>query len=365
MDSNFGNSSSRLLTRNRSPKTAPSRLQPDPPLCNLIPVGLFRTTLRGEVLQANNVLAAMLGYDNPEELRRSNARRLYVNPGRRRELVSTLKADGQVRCFEAEFKTKQGKVLTGFLAASLHNGIVEGVIMDGSAHRHQEREGLQVACRQWCELIATAAGDLKAPATSIEIASQLLARRSRPPRPRLLRALSGQAEHLVALVNDLLDLSLLELNRCELRPRRLDLTALLSACGERVRRQLGCRLNVLGQTGLSVETDAARLEQALAVLLESAAHSSPRGHLITLRACRRAGTARVEVRFQAQPAAAPAWDIPERVPPDGHGWRLYVARRIIEQHGGRLWAEGLPGQGAAFHLRLPLAADPQEGVPTG
>jgi signal transduction histidine kinase len=40
--------------------------------------------------------------------------------------------------------------------------------------------------------------------------------------------------------------------------------------------------------------------------------------------------------------------------PQGSGLGLYIARRIVEAHGGRIWAESAEGQGATFQVRLPL-----------
>jgi hypothetical protein len=47
-----------------------------------------------------------------------------------------------------------------------------------------------------------------------------------------------------------------------------------------------------------------------------------------------------------------------RPAPQGSGLGLFIARRIVEAHGGRIWAESVPGQGATFNVRLPLTPVP-------
>jgi len=42
--------------------------------------------------------------------------------------------------------------------------------------------------------------------------------------------------------------------------------------------------------------------------------------------------------------------------PDGHGYGLATCYRILQSHGGRIWVESVPGEGATFHLDMPRRA---------
>ncbi|MCZ7395458.1 MAG: PAS domain S-box protein, partial [Candidatus Methanoperedens sp.] len=72
--------------------------------------GIFQTSIEGGILAANPALAHMLGYESQEEIITSitNARKLYVEPGRRLQLVRTIRARGIVTNFEAQIRRKDG-----------------------------------------------------------------------------------------------------------------------------------------------------------------------------------------------------------------------------------------------------------------
>ena len=118
---------------------------------------------------------------------------------------------------------------------------------------------------------------------------------------------------------------------------------------------------------LLVEGDARRLRLAFVHLLRNAVQFSAPGGLVRLAVDVADGTIRVAVLDHGRGIAAGDLDAvfdayvqvadPDRRDHEGLGVGLTVARAVLVQHGGRLWAEspGL-GQGATFHARLPLAA---------
>ena len=125
----------------------------------------------------------------------------------------------------------------------------------------------------------------------------------------------------------------------------------------------------------TVLADADRIAQVLANLLSNAAKFSPAGEQVAIGIVRRGNQLRVSVRdrgpgipdeFRAvifqKFAQADAKDSRRK---GGTGLGLSIARSIAERHGGTLTFESVPGQGAAFHLDLPLWEEGIEGYDGG
>jgi signal transduction histidine kinase len=112
--------------------------------------------------------------------------------------------------------------------------------------------------------------------------------------------------------------------------------------------------------GLAVECDRDRILQVLSNLLDNAIHASPRDATVTVSVAEDAGQAVFSVK-DTGPGILPD-ELPNifdryrrgRSPNyKGAGLGLAIARKIVELHGGRIWAESTPGRGSAFRFRLP------------
>lgn len=109
--------------------------------------GIFQTSVEGRILAVNPALARMLGYETPEEIIKSvgDARKLYVEPGRRLQLLRTLRTEGVVTDFEALARRRDGRnmwVLINARAVRDSGGNVvgvEGTVMDITTRKRAER----------------------------------------------------------------------------------------------------------------------------------------------------------------------------------------------------------------------------------
>ncbi len=79
-------------------------------LWNRAPVGLFQTSLDGEILAVNEMGARFLGYEHPRELVGRNVEELYERPEQRGQLLETLAQRGSVRGFSVALKRADGTV---------------------------------------------------------------------------------------------------------------------------------------------------------------------------------------------------------------------------------------------------------------
>lgn len=76
-----------------------------------VPVGIYRTSEAGQILNANLALVHMLGYPDRESLLAVNVHDIYVNPEDRKQWQAIIKRDGGVRNFEVQFRTYDGSII--------------------------------------------------------------------------------------------------------------------------------------------------------------------------------------------------------------------------------------------------------------
>ena len=181
-----------------------------------------------------------------------------------------------------------------------------------------------------------------------------------------LRVIMERTQFLASLVEDLLDISMLEMGRIRLQSEELDLVALVKkAAEEYVSGEKGQPVLVdFPQDFPTLIADARRIEQVLSNLFSNAVKfSSGHGEI------RISGTVksdRVQVRVEDQGTGiGPSQldkifdrfyqaDATPRRPYSGVGLGLFICRQLIEAHNGRIWAENRPEGGAAFIFELPL-----------
>ena len=258
-------------------------------------------------------------------------------------------------------RTGAGEARAVRLAAVAERG---AVALHAAAQVAEEQRRLS---RLKDEFLSLAAHELKTPITSIKIFSELAARRPEAIEPRVMRALTHQADKLATLVDDLLDVSRLDLGRMRMEMRDFDLAALLRDLVERGSHVYpGCELAATLPEGPAViHGDASRIEQVFNNLLDNAAKYSPARGRIGLECRLQGGEVAVSVRDNGI-GIAPL-DLPhiferfykpssQQAVYPGLGLGLYVSREITLRHGGRILAESEPGRGSAFHVWLPQAA---------
>jgi signal transduction histidine kinase len=181
------------------------------------------------------------------------------------------------------------------------------------------------------------------------------------------------ADHLLAMINEVLDLSRIEAGKLELRPTQFDLTLLLRDALDSVRPMAAkngtvCRINVAADLGLA-HADETRVRQCVLNLLSNAAKFT-RGGLITLdaRACSVGGAPGVAIAVRdTGPGIEPdqlcrlfspfvQLDASPTRAHDGAGLGLVITRRLARAMGGDVVVASAPGRGSLFTLYLPLRA---------
>ncbi|PLS83483.1 MAG: histidine kinase [Chloroflexi bacterium] len=255
------------------------------------------------------------------------------------------------------------------------NGALDGAVVvfrDMTAYKQHE------ALRD--EFVAVAAHELRAPLAAIKGYTDLLVQREtqRPDATdrdrRGILMLSRQVEHLVRLVDNLLDVSRLDAGRLQLYLQPADLVALVESSIDRIRIGDNNHEFVFdGPPHLHIVCDQLRLQQVFTNLLSNAARYSPAGTRISVEVWTEAISDPhadqymvVAVRDQGvgmmPDVQAKVFDRYYRAntvtAASGLGLGVYISREIVLRHGGQIWLESEPGVGTTFYVRLPAQATP-------
>jgi signal transduction histidine kinase len=220
--------------------------------------------------------------------------------------------------------------------------------------------------------ISMASHELKTPITSLRGFTQVLQRRLKqqadPQTLLFLDRMDAQLGKLTTLIGDLLDVSRMEAGTIAYRETRFDLDGLARETVEDVQAAITThRLSLEGETHAQVRGDRDRLGQALINLLTNAVKYSPQADSVTVRLSADQGWAEVAVCDHGIGIAAEYHERvfeqfyqvadPQESTYPGLGIGLYIARTLIERHGGRMWLESQKGAGSVFHFTLPTLAE--------
>ena len=230
---------------------------------------------------------------------------------------------------------------------------------------------LEAVSRHKSEFLANMSHELRTPLNAIIGFSELLemqvAGDLNAEQLAYVRDVLDAGRHLLSLINDILDLSKVEAGKMELELSEFSLRQALEAGltmhadrAERAGIELGL---VLHPDDITVRADERKLRQVVFNLLSNAVKFTPPGGRVDVSAHVTDGFVEVDVTDTGTGiAAVDAERIFEEfasgAADEGTGLGLPLSRRFVELHGGRLWAESVPGEGSAFRFTMPVAPRP-------
>jgi signal transduction histidine kinase len=240
---------------------------------------------------------------------------------------------------------------------------------------------LEAANRHKSEFLANMSHELRTPLNAIigfsEVLTEQMFGELNDKQMEYLRDIHSSGQHLLTLINDVLDLSKIEAGRMELDLSCFDLGLLLEHSTTLVRERAqrhGLTLTLDVGEGLTEwVADARKLKQAVINLLSNAVKFTPAGGSITLRARQLNGWAG-RAGQQGDWAEVSVIDTGVGIAPEdqalvfeefrqasgdvlrkseGTGLGLALVKRFVELHGGTVRLDSAPGQGSTFTLTLP------------
>jgi PAS domain S-box-containing protein len=347
------------------------------------PDPVFVSDLEGKILQANDAVSELLGFRPAEPIEQSLSK--FISPEETREFTAALRevvARGVTRNARLNPRSASGETIPTTLNASAlrdPDGRVIGAIdiLRDMRELDKAREAAEIANRAKSQFLANMSHELRTPLNAIILYTDLL--RDEASDRGLddflpdLKKIHGAAKHLLALINDVLDLSKVESGKLELLPELFEVPAMIRDVVTTIEPLAQKNANALRvrcpeDTG-AMHADLTKVRQSLFNLLSNACKFTE-GGTVDLDVTREGGE-RGWVIFQV--ADTGIGMTPEHVTKlfqpfsqvdpsttrrfGGTGLGLAITHRFCEAMGGAISVESRPGVGSTFTIRLPAAAD--------
>ena len=354
-------------------------------LLDAAPDAILEVDSSGRIVRANATVEDLFGYSSsellnepverliPEEARRVHAKHRagYAAHPSKRPMGSNLdlyglRKDGSrfpVDIVLSPFHIDGGEIHTAAIVRDVtHRKEAESALKEA-------RHLAEAANTAKSEFLASMSHELRSPLNTIMGYTQLLAEETAGPltekQRRFIGHIGKDSQHLLNLINDILDLSKIEAGHIELHKEFCDLQSLLTdalGMAQPLAVERGVRLEHEAQLEAEVWGDPLRTKQVLLNLLSNAVKFTPAGGKVT-----------VLTGEQGDQVAITVADTGIGIPPEQHaaifdrfhqvgsttrgvregtGLGLAITKTLVEQMGGRIWVESEVGQGSRFTFTL-------------
>ncbi len=347
---------------------------------------LITTDPRGIITDVNKQMEALTGCTR-DELIGAPFKDYFTDPERAEAGIKLVLGESKVTDYELTARARDGKeTVVSYNATTFHDRDrkLQGVFAAARdvTERKRYEQSLQQANRAKSVFLANMSHEIRTPMNAILGFSQLMLRDQdlTPRQCQYLGTINRSGEHLLALINDILEMSKIEAGRTTLNPSTFDLPVLLKDLEMmfRVRtdeKKLSFSVETIGDVPQFIVTDINKLRQVFINVLGNAVKFTEQGGIgLRVRADREGATGpclRVEVE-DTGPGISP--DDQDKLfrhfeqtktgqqAGTGTGLGLAISREFVRLMGGDITVSSQVGRGSVFAIHLPLKEGEAQAV---
>jgi len=292
-----------------------------------------------------------------------------------REAAALLLATGMLTCMLGVVGGGAARVLGDWTAMRARNNELIDRLRAEREEAEKAREEARLAGQSKANFLATMSHEIRTPMNGVLGMAQLLKRTARGGEQHAqIDTLIQSGEFLMSILNDILDISKIDAGALDIAAEPEDLRLVLDDLARFWRptaeaKGLALEMRVADDVPAYVSMDARRVRQILFNLIGNALKFTGEGGVVVSVEARPIDNATVELHIAVSdtgigidadilPALFERFSQADQSSSrqfGGAGLGLAISRQLGDLMGGRLWAESEPGQGACFHLTLPLA----------
>jgi len=347
---------------------------------------LITTDPRGIITDVNKPMEALTGCTR-DELIGAPFKDYFTDPERAEACIKQVLGERKITDYELTARARDGKeTVVSYNASTFHDRDrkLQGVFAAARdvTERKRYEQSLQQANRAKSVFLANMSHEIRTPMNAILGFSQLMLRDQdlTPLQCQYLGTINRSGEHLLALINDILEMSKIEAGRTTLNPSTFDLPVLLKDLEMmfRVRtdeKKLSFSVEMIGDVPQYIVTDINKLRQVFINVLGNAVKFTEQGGVgLRVRADREGTTGsflRVEIE-DTGPGISP--DDQDKLfrhfeqtktgqqVGTGTGLGLAISREFVRLMGGAITVNSQVGKGSVFVIRLPLKEGEAQAV---
>jgi PAS domain S-box-containing protein len=368
-------------------------------LVEQIPMGVYRSTLEGDIAFANNALIKMLSYNSMLELQNSRQIKSKFFLAHRKRFIEQIRKKGEVKNLESIWQRADGQFIdiSEYARAIMGDDgeiqYFEGVVEDITVRKKDEsilKDALEKANdsdRLKTAFLSTMQHELRTPLNGILGFSEILKDDEgiKEDAREFIELIHESGQHLLNIINDILDISTLTAGTIKISPKKCN----INNCIDEIEKEILSNnqdaienkkirfktIKGLPDNEAFVVVDLKRLKQILWNLLDNAFKFTYEGEIIlNYEANERLGliftvqdsgigipSNKMEIIFE-QFRQVEETDTRQY---GGNGLGLAICKNLLKYMGGEIWVESTPNKGSSFSFNIPaISGKKTEVVPT-